>query len=32
MNGDNPNLERFDERLAAVYGRTENKEQQYDNQ
>ncbi len=30
MNGDNPNLERFDERLAAVYGRTENKEQQYD--
>ncbi len=30
MTEDNPNLERFDERLAAVYGRTENKEQQYD--
>ena len=30
MAKDKPNLERFDERLAAAYSRTENKEQQYD--
>ena len=30
MNDKKPNVERFDHRLAAVYGRTENKEQQYD--
>ena len=30
MAKENPNLKRFDERLAAVYSRTENKEQQYD--
>ncbi len=30
MTKNNLDLERFDERLAAVYGRTENKEEQYD--
>ncbi len=30
MTKNNPDPGRFDERLAAVYGRTENKEQQYD--
>jgi SAM-dependent methyltransferase len=30
MNHKNPDVDRFDDRLAAVYSRTENKEQQYD--